>query len=182
MVAAKLGLPKRDFVTASPAPAFLIRPAVEADIPLILALIRELAEFERLAHQAVATEAQLQAALFGPKPVAEVLVAFSPAGDAAGFALFFQNFSTFLGTPGIYLEDLFVRPAFRRQGLGREFLRRIGSLAVGRGCGRFEWAVLDWNGNAIEFYRRLGAAVLEDWRICRVTGEALQRLGGGDAL
>jgi GNAT superfamily N-acetyltransferase len=148
-------------------------------VPLILALIRELAEFERLADEVVASEAQLGAALFGPRPAAEVLLAFSAEGVPAGFALFFQNFSTFLGTPGIYLEDLFVRPEFRRLGLGRALITRVAGLAVARGCGRFEWAVLDWNENAIEFYRRLGARVLDDWRICRVTGDALQQLGGG---
>jgi GNAT superfamily N-acetyltransferase len=166
-------------VISPPEPAFVIRPATEADTPLILALIRELAEFERLAHEVVAEEAQLRAALFGPRPAAEVLLGFSGAGAPAGFALFFQNFSTFLARPGIYLEDLFVRPEFRRLGLGRAMLSRIAELAVARGCGRFEWAVLDWNENAIQFYRQLGAQVLDDWRICRVTGPALPQLGGG---
>jgi GNAT superfamily N-acetyltransferase len=157
----------------------VIRPATEADVPLILALIRELADFERLAHEVVAEEAQLRAALFGPRPVAEVVLGFADDGHPAGFALFFPNFSTFLGTAGIYLEDLFVRPRFRRLGLGRALIRHVAALAVARGCGRFEWAVLDWNENAIKFYRQLGAGVLDDWRICRVAGKALQHLGGG---
>ena len=157
-------------------PPFTIRPATPADVPLILALIRELATFERLAHEVVGTEDLLTQHLFGPRPTAEVLLAF--AGDApAGFALFFQNFSTFLARPGIYLEDLFVRPEFRGAGLGRTLLQRIARLAVERGCGRFEWAVLDWNENAIGFYKKLGAQLLDDWRICRVTGPALARLG-----
>jgi GNAT superfamily N-acetyltransferase len=156
-----------------------IRLAQEADAALILTLIRELAEFERLAEEVVAEEDQLRQALFGPRPVAEVLLAFSGTGVPAGFALFFRNFSTFLGRPGIYLEDLFVRSEFRRQGIGRALIGRVAGLAVARGCGRFEWAVLDWNEDAINFYRGLGARVLEDWRICRVTGPALQQLGSG---
>ena len=148
-------------------------------MPLILALIRELAEFERLAHEVVADEAQLEQHLFGTRPAAEVIMAFERATHTpAGFALFFQNFSTFLGRPGIYLEDLYVRPGFRSRGLGRALLERLGALAVERGCGRFEWAVLDWNEGAIGFYKKLGARVLDDWRICRVTGPALDTLGG----
>ena len=146
-------------------------------MPLILTLIRELAEFERLAHEAVGTETLLTEHLFGPRPAAEVLLAFTEEGTPAGFALFFQNFSTFLARPGVYLEDLFVRPEFRGLGIGRALLQRLARLALERGCGRFEWAVLDWNENAIGFYKKLGATVLEDWRICRVTGPALARLG-----
>ncbi len=157
-------------------PTFTIRPAVAADVPLILALIRELAAFERLAHEVVADEDLLTQHLFGPRPAAEVLLAFS-GETPAGFALFFQNFSTFLARSGIYLEDLFVRPEFRGAGLGRTLLQRLARLAVERGCGRFEWAVLDWNENAIGFYKKLGAQLLDDWRICRVTGPALERLG-----
>ena len=155
-----------------------IRPATEADVPLILTLIRELAEFERLAHEVVGTEALLREHLFGARPTAEVLLAFAHGGDeAAGMALFFQNFSTFLTRPGIYLEDLYVRPPHRGRGLGKTLLQRLAQLALERGCGRFEWAVLDWNESAIGFYKKLGARLLEDWRICRVAGEALATLG-----
>ena len=156
---------------------FTLRSAVVSDVPLILSLIRELAEFERLLHEVVADEARLREHLFGVCPVAEVLLGFDADGTPMGFALFFQNFSTFLARPGIYLEDLYVRPAFRGKGLGRILLQRIAQMAVERGCGRFEWAVLDWNESAISFYKKLGAQVMEDWRICRVTGEALQTLG-----
>ena len=156
---------------------FTLRPAAVPDVPLILKLIRELAEFERLRHEVVADETRLREQLFGPRPAAEVLLGFDADGTPMGFALFFQNFSTFLARPGIYLEDLYVRPAFRGRGLGRALLERIARLAVERDCGRFEWAVLDWNENAIGFYKKLGAEVKEDWRICRVTGDALQTLG-----
>ena len=166
-------------VTPPPSAEFDLRPAAPGDVPLILALIRELAEFERLAHEVVADESLLEQHLFGTQPAAEVLLAFHRETHApAGFALFFQNFSTFLARPGIYLEDLYVRPEFRQRGLGRLLLARIGGLAVERGCGRFEWAVLDWNEDAIAFYKKLGARVLDDWRICRVTGPALEVLGG----
>lgn len=157
---------------------FAIRAATSADVPFILTLIRELAEFERLAHEVVADEAQLSAQLFGERPAAEVLLAEGADGEPAGFALFFQNFSTFVGRPGIYLEDLYVRPAWRKRGIGQALLRRIAALAVERGCGRFEWAVLDWNEDAIGFYKKLGARVMEDWRICRVSGEGLGKLAG----
>jgi GNAT superfamily N-acetyltransferase len=136
-------------------------------------LIRELAEFEQLLHLVQVTPASLQPHLFGPKPVAEAVVA-EVAGTVVGFALFFTNFSTFLGQPGLYLEDLYVQPQHRGHGLGKALLQHLGALAVQRGCGRFEWSVLDWNQNAIDFYRRMGAAVLPDWRICRVAGPALQ--------
>lgn len=155
---------------------FTIRNATVADVPLILRLIRELAEFERLAHEVVADETLLGAQLFGERPAAEVLLAEGANGEPAGFALFLQNFSTFVGRPGIYLEDLFVRPAWRKCGIGQALLRRIAALAVERGCGRFEWAVLDWNENAIGFYKKLGAKVMEDWRICRVSGKGLEKL------
>ena len=161
--------------------AFRLRPATAEDVPLILTLIRELAEFERLLHEVTADEAQMHAQLFGPRPSAEVILAEDFAtGEPAGLALFFQNFSTFLAKPGIYLEDLFVRPAFRGHGLGRALLERLAQIAVERDCGRFEWAVLDWNENAIGFYKKLGARVLDDWRICRVTGEALRNLADGN--
>jgi GNAT superfamily N-acetyltransferase len=138
-------------------------------------MIRGLAEFERLAHLCVATESQLSHALFGQDSTVEVVVAWE-GGETAGFALFFPNFSTFLGRPGLYLEDLFVRPEFRGRGYGRALLIHLARLAVTRGCGRFEWAVLDWNEQAIGFSRALGATVLSDWRITRVTGDALRAL------
>jgi GNAT superfamily N-acetyltransferase len=154
---------------------FRIAAARPGDVPAVLAMIRGLAEFERLDHLCVATESQLSQALFGRESTVEVIVAWE-GGEAVGFALFFPNFSTFLGRPGLYLEDLFVRPEFRGRGYGRALLIHLARLAVERGCGRFEWAVLDWNEQAIGFYRALGASVLADWRITRVTGDALAAL------
>ncbi len=151
---------------------FTIRPAAPADVAAIHAMIRALAEFERLADVCVASEADLAEALFGPRPAAEVLIA-TDNGEFAGFALFFHNFSTFLGRRGLWLEDLFVRPAYRRRGCAQALLRAVARVAVQRGCGRFEWSVLDWNATAIGFYRALGATVLPDWRIVRVVGPAL---------
>jgi GNAT superfamily N-acetyltransferase len=157
---------------------FLLRPAAPADVPAIVGLIGELAEFEHLTHLLQVTPASLHAHLFGERPVAECLVAEAD-GALVGFALFFTNFSTFLGKPGLYLEDLYVQPAQRGAGIGKALLQRLGALAVQRGCGRFEWSVLDWNAHAIRFYERMGASVLPDWRICRVTGEALERFADG---
>ena len=154
-----------------------IRAAFASDVPLILAFIRELAAYEKLAGEVVATEEGLAATLFGREPRAEVLVA-EVAGVAAGFALFFHNYSTFLGRPGIYLEDLFVRPEFRQHGVGRALLVDLARLAMDRGCGRLEWAVLDWNASAIGFYERLGATPRSEWTTFRLTGEALTRLAG----
>jgi GNAT superfamily N-acetyltransferase len=151
-----------------------IRIATAADVPLILHFIRGIAEYEKLSHEVVATEEGLAEVLFGPRPAAEVLLAFWE-GKAAGFAVFFHNFSTFLGRRGLYLEDLFVDPTLRGKGIGKALLHRLGALAVERGCGRFEWTVLDWNEPAIRFYESQGAKVLPDWRICRVTGSALDR-------
>ena len=152
-----------------------IEPATELDVPLILRLIGALAEYERLAHQVVATEAALRDTLFGPTPAAEVVIAHVD-GQPAGFALWFHNYSTFLARPGLYLEDLFVLPEWRGHGVGRRLLSHLAGVAVERGCGRMEWAVLDWNEPAIGFYRKLGATVLEDWRICRLTGDTLAAL------
>ncbi|MGH8442954.1 MAG: GNAT family N-acetyltransferase [Nevskiaceae bacterium] len=153
-----------------------LRRAVRADVPEILRLIRALAEYEKLSHEVVAGESALAETLFGARPAAEVLLA-EEEGRAVGFALFFQNYSTFLARPGIYLEDLFVEPAWRGRGIGGELLKAIARLAVKRGCGRFEWAVLDWNEPAIAFYTGLGAKPMADWTVMRVTGEALKRLG-----
>lgn len=153
-----------------------LRPATPDDLGAIVDLIRELAAFERLSHLVVVTPESLQPHLFGPRPAAEALVA-EVDGAVVAFALFFTNFSTFLGQPGLYLEDLYVQPAHRGSGIGRALLQHIGALAVERGCGRFEWSVLDWNENAIRFYEKMGAAVLPDWRICRVTGDALAAFG-----
>jgi GNAT superfamily N-acetyltransferase len=153
----------------------VIRPAAADDVPLILRFIRELAEYERLLHEVVATEDVLRGTLFGPHPYAEVAIA-EVDGEPAGFALFFHNFSTFLGRPGIYLEDLYVRPALRGRGVGRALLRHLARLAVERRCGRLEWWVLDWNEPAIRFYRSLGAVAMDEWTVFRVAGEALDRL------
>jgi len=152
-----------------------IRPATERDVPLILSFIRGLAEYERLLDAVKATEETLRATLFGPKPVAEVVIAQDGA-TPVGFALFFQNYSTFLAQPGLYLEDLFVIPAARNKGVGKLLLAYLSQLAIDRGYGRVEWAVLDWNAPAIGFYRRIGAVPMQDWTIMRLTGEALQRV------
>jgi len=154
-----------------------IRPALEHETPLILQFVRELAQYERLEEQMAAEEAQMRAALFGPRPYAEVVFACWE-GEPVGFALFFHNFSTFLGRPGIYLEDLFVRPGFRGRGLGRRLLAWLAKLAVERGCGRLEWAVLDWNAPAVGFYRSLGAVAMDEWTVLRLTGPALEALAG----
>ena len=152
-----------------------IAPATEHDVPLILSLIRELAEYEKLAHEVCTTEEQLRLTLFGERSVAEVVIA-SLDGQPAGFAVFFPNYSTFLGRPGLYLEDLFVRPEARGFGLGRLLIEYLARLAADRGWGRLEWRVLDWNQPSIDFYKKLGAEPLDDWTVFRVTGEALQNL------
>jgi GNAT superfamily N-acetyltransferase len=157
------------------APGFRIRAATQADLSDILGMIRALAEYEKLTHLCVATEEDLAQHLFASPARIEVLLG-KENGQAVCFALFFHNFSTFLGKPGLYLEDLFVRPEFRRNGYGRAMLGHLARLAVERGCGRFEWSVLDWNEPAIRFYQSLGATVLADWRITRVTGAPLAAL------
>jgi GNAT superfamily N-acetyltransferase len=154
---------------------FRIERATERDAPLILSLITALAEYERMADQVVATEAGLRETLFGQRPSAEVVIGYA-GSEPAGFALFFHNYSTFLGKPGLYLEDLFVVPKFRGSGFGRALLTHLAKLAVERGCGRFEWSVLDWNEPAIGFYKKLGAKPMDEWTIFRVTGDALARL------
>ncbi len=155
-----------------------LRPATPADCPAIVGLIRELAVFEQLEHLVVVTPETLEPQLLGPRPAAEAVVG-EVGGQVVAFALFFTNFSTFLGKPGLYLEDLYVQPAHRGSGLGKALLQHLAALAVERGCGRFEWCVLDWNANAIRFYEKMGATVMPDWRICRVTGPALATLAGG---
>ena len=157
------------------ATAVEIASAREADTPLLLEFIGELAAYERLEHQVVANAATLKDALFGARPAAEALIARS-GGEPAGFAIYFHNFSTFLGLPGLYLEDLYVRPAFRGRAVGKALLAHLARLALERGCGRFEWAVLDWNRPAREFYEALGAQANTAWIPYRLTGEALQRL------
>ena len=157
-------------------PASTLRPATPADLLAIVALIRELADYEHLSHLVVVTPESLLPQLFGPRPAAEAVVG-EVGGQVVAFALFFTNFSTFLGQPGLYLEDLYVQPAHRGTGLGKALLRHLGALAVERGCGRFEWSVLDWNESAIRFYEAMGATVMPDWRICRITGPKLTEFG-----
>jgi GNAT superfamily N-acetyltransferase len=150
-----------------------IVPAQASDVPIILEMIKALADYEQLTHEVVATEDDLRQSLFGPRPAGEVVLAY--AGDTPiGFALFFHNFSTFLGRHGLYLEDLFVVPEWRGKGVGKQLLAHIAAIAESRKCGRMEWAVLDWNESAIAFYRRMGAHVLDDWRLCRLTGHELR--------
>jgi GNAT superfamily N-acetyltransferase len=157
---------------------FRIQPASERDVPVVLRMINALAEYEKLADQVVATEASLREALFGQRRFGEVIIGY--AGDEpVGFALFFHNFSTFRGAPGLYLEDLFVEPRWRGRGFGRKLLQHLAGVAVARGCHRMEWAVLDWNESAIQFYRRAGARSLDDWRIFRLTGDPLNQLAAG---
>ncbi|MFO1216063.1 MAG: GNAT family N-acetyltransferase [Burkholderiaceae bacterium] len=157
------------------APAVL-RGAQPGDVPAIIGLVRELAEFEKLTHLVEVTPQRLHTHLFGDRPVAEAVVAQVDA-RVVGFALFFTNFSTFLGKPGLYLEDLYVQPAHRSAGIGQALLAHLAALARQRDCGRFEWSVLDWNVDAIRFYERMGATLLPEWRICRVTGDALRDFG-----
>ncbi len=153
-----------------------IRPAIDSDCGLILSFIRELAEYERLSDQVLANEAMLRSSLFGEKPVAEALLGYFE-GQPVCFAIFFTNFSTFLGKPGMYLEDLFVKPEARGNGFGKQMLCRLAKISCERGYGRLEWSVLDWNEPAIEFYTRLGAQPMNEWTVYRVTGLALENLG-----
>jgi GNAT superfamily N-acetyltransferase len=154
---------------------FNIRQAEEADVPLILGFIRELAAYEKLAHEVTATEELLRRNLFTERKGAEVLLAFEGT-EAVGFAVFFHNFSTFMGKPGLYLEDLYVRPEYRGRGYGKALMVYLARLAKQRDCGRFEWWVLDWNAPPLEFYRSLGAVSMSDWTVQRLTGEALSAL------
>jgi GNAT superfamily N-acetyltransferase len=158
---------------------FRLAAATVDDVPVVLSLIRALAEYEQLADQVKATEADLRTSLFGPTPAAEVIIGY--AGDEpAGFALYFQSFSTFVGRPGLYLEDLFVRPEWRKQGLGRQLLGRLARIAVERGYGRMEWSVLNWNEMALRVYRAAGARPLSDWTVYRLSGAELQALAAHD--
>jgi GNAT superfamily N-acetyltransferase len=154
---------------------FRIQPAREVDLPVILHFIKELAAYEKLASEVAATESGLRQALFGPSPAAEVVIAYAD-NEPAGFAVFFQSFSTFLGKPGLYLEDLFVLPAWRGHGLGRRLLTHLAGLAVDRGYGRMEWSVLDWNELALGVYRRIGARAMDEWTVHRLTGDSLRKL------
>ena len=155
-----------------------IRPAVPADLDTIIELVHGLAEYEREPEAVMLDRDEFAGHLFGPRPYAEVLMCETGAGESAGFALFFHNFSTWTGKPGIWLEDLFVRPEYRARGYGKELLVALARIAVDRGCGRFEWSVLDWNEPSIAFYRALGAVPMDDWTTFRVTGDALTALAG----
>lgn len=157
-------------------PSIHVRPAEPDDVALIHALICELADYEKLRHTVAATEADLRAALFGPRPCCEALVGGVDEVDL-GFALYFQNYSTFVGRPGLYLEDLYVRPAARGLGLGKALLQRLAAIAVERGCGRVEWTALDWNEPAIKFYESLGARQMREWQLFRLSGDELTRFG-----
>lgn len=156
-------------------PEIGLRTATERDVPLILSFVRELAEYERLSHEVVATEELLRASLFGERQAAEVVIG-NYGDEPAGFALFFHNFSTFLGRPGIYLEDLYVTPSLRGRGVGRAMLAYLAKLAKKRDCGRLEWSVLDWNEPAIKLYKSIGATPMDDWTVFRVTEETLHGL------
>ena len=159
-------------------PQFTIRPARPDDVTTLFQLIKALADYEKLADQVTGTAEQLRSHLFGAQPCIEAIVA-DCEGESIGFALFFTNYSTFLTKPGLYLEDLFVLPTYRGCGIGKALLSELAKLARSRDCGRLEWSVLDWNEPAIGFYQRIGATVMPDWRICRVTGEAIDRLADG---
>ena len=161
------------------ATGFVIRPAAEDDVPLVLALIMELARYEQMADQVVATEADVHRALFGATPRAEAVIA-ALGETPVGFAVFFHSFSTFLAKPGLYLEDLYVRPEFRGRGFGRRLLAHLARTATSRGCGRFEWSVLNWNEPAIRSYRRVGAVPMDEWTVYRLSGDALERLAADD--
>ena len=152
-----------------------IRVAIDADVPLLLEFIRGIADYEKLLHEVVATEDSVRESLFGQSAVAEALIA-EIEGKPVAVAVYFHNFSTFMGRRGLYLEDLFVKPELRRRGVGEMLLRHLARLAVERGCGRFEWVALDWNKTAIDFYRELGAEVMEEWRLFRISGDNLKKL------
>ncbi len=156
-------------------PSFQVRAATKADVPIILAFIKKLADYERLSHEVIATEKILNETLFGRRRTAELAIGFYKK-DPVGFVLFFHNYSTFLGQPGIYIEDLYVEEAFRRRGFGRALLNYVAQLAQERRCGRLEWSVLDWNEPAINFYQKLGAVPMKEWTTFRLTGDSLKKL------
>jgi GNAT superfamily N-acetyltransferase len=156
-------------------PGFEIRPATEADTPVVLSFVKQLAEYEKLAHEVVATESAIRDTLFGNRRIAEVAIGYFET-KPVGFVLFFHNYSTFLGQPGLYIEDLFVNEAYRRRGFGRALLLYVARLAQERRCGRLEWSVLDWNEPAIRFYKKLGSVPMSEWTVFRITGESLKRL------
>jgi GNAT superfamily N-acetyltransferase len=162
-------------MTTNPEDRLRIVPATKSDIPLILALIKELGEYERLAHEVVATEEILTETLFGDRPYAEVIIAYFD-NEPVGYALYFHSFSTFLGRPGLYLEDVYVRPSLRGKGIGKALLATLARIAVDRKCGRLEWAVLNWNEPAIGFYKSLGAKPMDAWTVYRMTDEPLAQL------
>jgi GNAT superfamily N-acetyltransferase len=164
--------------STGPSSPFTLRVATVADVPTILDFIRQLAEYEKLLDAVTANEAVLRETLFGPKPAAEVIIAEADQ-EPAGFAVFFHTYSTFHGRPGVYLEDLFVRPVFRRRGLGRQLLSAVAQVAIDRECPRLEWSVLDWNETALRVYRAVGAKPMDEWTIQRVEGEALLALAQG---
>jgi GNAT superfamily N-acetyltransferase len=159
----------------APNPSIRIRPATPSDVDTIADLIHQLADFEKLSHEVTGDVNDLWSHLFGQDPCAQVIIA-EIEGNTAGFALYFYNYSTFLMKPGLYLEDLFVLPAYRRRGIATALLSHLAQIALDQGCGRFEWSVLDWNEPAIAFYQGIGAKLMQDWRICRVTGDALTQL------
>ena len=161
----------------TPSADIRIYSATERDVPVILSLIKGLAEYERLAHEVVATEQDIRDSLFGEWPAAEVVLAYI-GDEVAGFALFFHNYSTFLGRRGLYLEDLFVLPRWRGRGVGKRLLSHLARIAIDRRCGRMEWWVLDWNESAIRFYKSIGAVPMDEWTVYRVTDDALVRLAG----
>jgi GNAT superfamily N-acetyltransferase len=156
-------------------PSFQIRPATKADVPVILSFIKKLADYERLSHEVTATEKTLRETLFGRRPTAEVAIGYVKI-EPVGFVIFFHNYSTFLGLPGIYIEDLFVDEAFRRRGFGNALFRYVAGVARDRQCGRLEWSVLDWNEPAVKFYKKLGAVPMNEWTVFRLTGESLTKL------
>lgn len=164
-----------------PNTAIVLRTAIETDVPAILELIEALADYERMRDECVATDAALRATLFGAAPKAEVILAETSGGDVAGFALFCSNYSTFLAQPGLWLEDLFVKPQFRGLGIGKHLLAHLARLAVERDCGRVEWAVLDWNAPSIGFYESLGARGMTEWTTYRLTGDAMTTLAASEA-